>query len=267
MSLFQSFQSFPHRRCRHCMSNRPGTCRIATWAAILTVLFRCPPSLEACDENSPYLCKPYFQVKNALSPHVQPYYDQYAAPYVEVAKPYYDVVDSKVWQPTRAYAVQYGAPWVERGRDQAWAQWEKNAQPQVAKIQNLAQTKYDQSVGPYVSQTGQAVGPYYEIARTNALQVFYEYLVPSYDFVSPYASQGYDAAAGFATYTALPATYWAWDKTYSFLDSTVWPHIRVIYRANVEPQLVRIGERLGRYKTKEKVKSFQDSTPVRYACS
>lgn len=198
-----------------------------------------------------------------MSPHVQPYYDQYAAPYVDIAKPYYDIVDSKVWQPTRAYAVQYGAPWVERGREQAIAQWTKNGQPQLAKIQDFVQSKYDQSVGPYVSQTSASVGPYYEIARTNALQVYYELLLPSYEFIHPYAAQGYDVTADFTTGTALPTAYWAWNKTYAFLDSAVWPHVRAIYLANVEPQLVRIGERLGRYKTRENAKPLRDSAPIR----
>ena len=193
---------------------------------------------------------------------MQPYYDQYAAPYVELAKPYYDIVDSKVWTPTRSYAVQYGAPWVERGRAQAAAQWEKNGQSQLTKFQDLVTTQYDQSIGPYISQTGQAVGPYYDIARTNALQVFYEYLLPSYEIVQPYAIQGYKSASDFTTGTALPTAYWAWNKTYVFLDTTVWPQVRAVYLENVEPQLVRIGERLGRYKTREKAKAFQEQIPV-----
>ncbi|UPK89738.1 hypothetical protein LCI18_000673 [Fusarium solani-melongenae] len=236
--------------------------RLATWAAILTVLFRCPSSLEACDETSPSICKPYFQIKDAVSPHVQPYYDHYAAPYVEVARPYYETVESKVWQPARAYAIQYGAPWAEKVQDYVWAQWEKNGQPQLVKYQGLAQAQYDQTVGPYVKQAGEALGPYYDIARTNGLQVYYEYLRPGYEFVQPYAVQGYDAASEFTIRTALPTTYWAWNKTYAFLDRSVWPHIRVVYVQNVEPQLVRIGERLGRYKTK--VKPVHDNYSTSY---
>ncbi|KAM5366565.1 hypothetical protein ACJZ2D_010462 [Fusarium nematophilum] len=231
--------------------------RLTAWAAILTVLFRCPSSLEACDETSPRICKPYFQIKNTVSPHVQPYYDHYAAPYVEVARPYYEIAESKVWQPTRAYAVQYGAPWVEKARDHALAQWEKNGQPQLSKYQGLAQAQYDQTVGPYVDQAGEALGPYLEIARTNGLQVYYEYLLPGYVYVHPYVVQGYGVASEFTTNTALPTAFWTWNKTYAFLYNSVWPHLRVVYVQNVEPQLVRIGERLGRYKTK--VKPIQDN--------
>ncbi|KAF7554568.1 hypothetical protein G7046_g6777 [Stylonectria norvegica] len=233
--------------------------RLTTWAAILIILFRCPSSLEACDEASPYICKPYFQTKNAIVPHVQPFYDQYAAPYVEIARPYYDTVDAKVWKPTRAYAVQYGAPWVQSGREHAWAQWEKNGQPQLTKVQDLARVHYSKSVAPYVNQAGSTVGPYYEIARTNALQVFYEFLLPSYEFVQPYAVHSYGVASDFTTGTAIPTAHWAWNKTYFFLDTTVWPHLRAVYLENVEPQLVRIGERLGRYKIRDDAKTAQES--------
>lgn len=245
--------SAPIRLCildRYLLIANSYSLRLATWAAILTVLFRCPSSLEACDETSPSICKPYFQIKDTVSPHILPYYDHYAAPYVEVARPYYETVESKVWQPTRAYAIQYGAPWVEKAQDYVLAQWEKNGQPQLVKYQGLAQAQYDQTLGPYVKQAGEALGPYYEVARTNGLQVYYEYLRPGYEFVQPYAVQGYDAASEFTVRTALPTTYWAWNKTYAFIDRSVWPHIRVVYVQNVEPQLVRIGERLGRYKTK-----------------
>ncbi|KFA61086.1 hypothetical protein S40285_07175 [Stachybotrys chlorohalonatus IBT 40285] len=224
--------------------------RLSIWAAILTILFRCPSSLEACDKNSPYICKQYFNVKNAVLPHVQPYYDQHAAPYVELAKPYYNVLDSKVIAPSRNYAVQHGSPWVEKGVQYAQTEWAKSAQPRLTQLQDAAQEKYDQTVAPYLSQANKAVGPYYDIARTNALQAYYEFVVPGYQFVQPYAVQGYNRASEFTVLTALPAAYWAYDKTNIFLEKSVWPQLRVAYVTNVEPQLVRIGERLGRYSNK-----------------
>ncbi|KAH7162202.1 hypothetical protein B0J13DRAFT_3387 [Dactylonectria estremocensis] len=239
--------------------------RLTTWAAILTILFRCPSSQENCDENSPFICGPYYQVKNAVSPHLQPYYDEYAAPYVETARPYYETVDNKIWKPTRAYAIRYGSPWVEKAQEHAWAQWQKNGQPQLVKYQGLAQEKYDESVAPYVSQATYTVGPYYDIARTNALQVYYEYILPGYEFVHPYFIKGYDATSEFTTNTALPTAYWTWNKSYAFLDAKIWPHLRVVYTENVEPQLVRIGERLGRFKALDKVKVLQEKVPSSYA--
>ena len=237
--------------------------RLTIWAAIFSVLFRCPSSLDACDESSPYICKPYFQAKEMMFPHVQPYYDQYAAPYVEAAKPYYATVDGKVLTPARAYAVQYGAPWVEKGQQQVIAQWQKNGQPQVARLAALAQTRYDESVAPHLGKVSDAVGPYYEIARTNGLQLYYEQILPGYEFVQPYAMQGYDTISDFTTLTVIPTAVWSWNKTYVFVDTTVWPQLRTVYVENVEPQLVRIGERLGRYKTTSQTKSILEEAQIR----
>ncbi|KAI1261873.1 hypothetical protein F5Y18DRAFT_188640 [Xylariaceae sp. FL1019] len=224
--------------------------RLLTWYSIFTILFRCPATVELCDDEAPKICKPYFQVKQTVSPHLSPYYDAYAAPYVDLARPYYNTVDRAVIAPSRSFAIKYGGPRVAQAHAYSTVQWEKNVQPQILKYQALAKSQYDQSVSPYVRKAATVVAPYFDIARTNALQTYHELLLPSYTFIQPYAAQGYDVASTFTKDTAIPTTVWAWNKTYSFLDAAVWPHLREVYAAKVEPQLVRIGERLGRYKTK-----------------
>ncbi|KAI1458269.1 hypothetical protein F4805DRAFT_144277 [Annulohypoxylon moriforme] len=238
--------------------------RLLSWYSIYTLIFRCPSTLDACTDATPRICKPYFGIKSIVSPHVTPYYDTYAAPYIDVAKPYYNTVDRIIITPTRTYAVKYGGPRVDQARVFSQAQWEKNVQPKLSKYQTLAKTRYDETIAPHVEGVSAAVSPYYEIARTNALQTYHEFLLPSYLFVQPYAEQGYEVVYAFTTDTVVPSTIWGWNKTYAFLDSTVWPHLRDVYVMKVEPQLVRIGERLGRYKEK-KVKSVVEdahsSTP------
>jgi hypothetical protein len=252
-------------RGRHCHLpplSKPRLClgltfashgRLLTWYTIFTILFQCPASLDACDQSSPRICKPYFQLKHAVSPRLEPYYDAYAAPYVELVRPYYNTVDERVIAPSWRYAKKHGAPRLQQAQGFAVAQWKKNAQPQIAKYQGLATAKYDETLAPHVNAAGAAVAPYYDIARTNALQTYHEVLLPSYQYVYPYAQQGYAAASVFATGTAVPAALWTWNKTYVFLDGTVWPQLRVIYVENVEPQLVKIGKRLGRYNSEKKL--------------
>lgn len=223
------------------------TARLFTWYAIITILFRCPATLDACTDDSPPLCKPYFHVKQAVSPRLEPYYNTYAAPYVELAKPYYTAVDQTVLTPAWQQTVKYGAPAVAQVQSLGSAQWEKTVQPQLLKYQALAKSKYDEALGPHVNQIVTAVTPYYEIAHTNALQTYYGLLLPSYSFIEPYALQGYSTASAFTTDTIVPTTAWAWSKTHAFLDGTVWPQLRIIYVETVEPQLVKIGQRLGRY--------------------
>ncbi|KAJ8125714.1 hypothetical protein O1611_g7924 [Lasiodiplodia mahajangana] len=233
--------------------------RLLTWYSIFTVLFRCPASLDACNETSPKICKPYFHVKHAVAPHVGPYYDTYAAPYVSLARPYYETLDRNVIVPSRTYAVKYGGPRVAQAQAFGYAQWEKNIQPQILKYQTLAKAQYDQTVSPYVDKAATTIAPYYDIARTNALQTYHEILVPTYTFIQPYAIHSYDVAYGLTRDTVVPSMVWTWNKTYAFLDSAVWPHVRDVYVLKVEPQLVRIGERLGRYNEK-KAKPTVDGT-------
>ncbi|KAJ6786651.1 hypothetical protein PWT90_03591 [Aphanocladium album] len=233
--------------------------RLATWAAILTILFRCPATLEECDETSPFVCQHYFRVKNAIAPHAKPYYDQYAAPYVDMAQPYYNTVKTNVVTPATRYAVQYGEPWVVKGRDFALAQWEVNGQPRIAQLQAVTQAHYDKSVAPHVSKAATLAEPYYNIAKTKTLYAVDNVVYPAYEFSKPYAIQGYDASHRFTVTTVLPAAQWTWSNTNAFLDRAVWPQLRVVYVENVEPQLVRIGERLGRYKSHAKSKVLRDT--------
>lgn len=103
-----------------------------------------------------------------------------------------------------------------------------------------------------------ALGPYYDIARTNALQTYYEFLLPAYTTVQPYALQGYDVASDFAVNTAIPYSQWAVTTTGTFLERTVFPKLRILYGENVEPQLIKISERLGSYREGKKLKSIID---------
>jgi hypothetical protein len=187
-----------------------------------------------------------------VQPHLAPYYDTYAAQYVDVVKPYYSTLDRNVFVPTRAYTIKYGAPRVAQAQALARAQWDKNIQPQLSVYQGMAREYYDKKVGPHVDQAFSVASPYYTIARTNALQTYHEILLPSYQFLRPYALRGYIVAADFATETAIPSAFWAWEKTNRFLDATIWPRVRILYAENVEPQLVRIGNRLGRHQEPQK---------------
>ncbi|KAI1434888.1 hypothetical protein GGR50DRAFT_361682 [Xylaria sp. CBS 124048] len=231
--------------------------RLLTWYSIIIILFQCPASLDACDESSSKICKPYFHIKHAVAPHVAPYYDAYAAPYVELARPYYAAFDSKVVAPGRVQVVKYAGPRLAQVQGYGRAQWEKNVQPQILKYQALAKAEYDRAISPYVDQAATTLAPYYDIARTKALQTYHEFLVPTYTFVQPYATQGYDTAYRFTKHAVIPSTIWLWNRTYAFIDSAVWPHVRDVYILKVEPQLIRIGERLGRYK---RIRTFPEET-------
>lgn len=204
-------------------------------------------------------------MKQAISPHIEPYYDTYAAPYVDLVRPYYDALDQKVLAPGWGYAKKYGAPQVEQAQAFGRTQWETTVQPQLAKYQHLSKAKYEEKLAPHVDRVTTAIGPYYDIARTNALQTYHELLLPSYQYVQPYAHQAYRATSTFTTERAAPTVLWACNKTYVFLEGTVWPQLRAIWLENVEPQLVKIGQRLGRHNNgKKSVPKPPADAPTRY---
>lgn len=160
--------------------------------------------------------------------------------------------------PTTAYGKKYGSPRLAQAQAFGQAQWEKSIQPQVSKFSGIAQQQYTQNLAPHVDKVMNATGPYYAIARDSALQTYYGSILPTYNAIQPYAQQGYGVVNKFAVDTGIPYAQWAWTAGVVFLDRTVWPKIRVLYGENVEPQLVRIGERLGRYRDGKKLQAAVD---------
>ncbi|ESZ92239.1 hypothetical protein SBOR_7365 [Sclerotinia borealis F-4128] len=239
--------------------------RILTWYSIITILLRCPSSFDLVTDTSPQICKPYFQLRSIVVPHLEPYYNSYAAPYVNVAKPYYESLDKRVITPVTALSMKYGAPKVAQAQAYGQAQWEKTLQPEVLKYKTLARVKYDQTLAPHWNKVSAASQPYLDLAKSNVLQTYHEHIVPNFNTVQPYVIQSYRYTNDFVVETGIPYTKWAITSTGVFLDRKVWPKLRILYGENVEPQLVRIGERLGRYRDGKKLQAVVDS--VDSSCS
>lgn len=139
-------------------------------------------------------------------------------------------------------------------------QWELNGQPRLAQAQAAAAAHHNKYLAPHLDHAGQILGPYYNTVREGAESATEKYGVPAYEFAKPFAIKGYDASYQIAVTTVVPAANWAWIKSNTFLDTAVWPQLRVVYVENVEPQLVRIGERLGRYRSKARLRVLREKT-------
>ncbi|KAH8672014.1 hypothetical protein BGZ60DRAFT_504966 [Tricladium varicosporioides] len=239
--------------------------RILTWYSIITILFRCPTTPDLITDISPKICKPYFQLREVVAPHIEPYYNAYAAQYVDAARPYYKTLDQRIITPATILGKKYGAPRVAQAQAYGQAQWEKSVQPQVLKYQGIVKAKYDETVGPHIDKAIATASPYYDTAKTNALQTYYGHVLPTYNAARPYAIQGYEILSNFAVDTAIPYSKWAWETGSVFIERTVWPQIRILYGENVEPQLMRIGQRLGRYRDGKKLKAAVDKVESTYA--
>lgn len=180
------------------------------------------------------------------------------------ARPYVDTVSTRVVAPTRVVLERYAAPKLQQAKEFAQAHWATTGQPQVDKARELVTENYVQNVAPHVEKLSEAVGPYRDIAQASAMETYHDVILPSYEFVKPYAVSAYDVSCTVTTETVVPAVVYAFNETYVFMDGNVWPHLRAVYVQSVEPQLVRIGERLGRYKDSGNNGTAKKNVPARY---
>ncbi|TKA66793.1 hypothetical protein B0A49_10600, partial [Cryomyces minteri] len=226
--------------------------------------------LSDLTESSPKLCRPYLSARSFATPYFQPYYDGYLASYIDQARPYVDQLNEQVYTPARSFTKysydKYAAPRVAEAQKYGQAQWEKTVRPQLEAANAKIRDRYDTSLAPQVNKAYAAVDPYYSTAKNTLVHSYDAYLLPAYTFSTPYVQQAYTVGHRFTVDTGLPYAQWAGSSSLSFLNRTLWLRLRVLYGENVEPQLMRISARLGRYKDGKKleaaVASMESSSEV-----
>jgi hypothetical protein len=225
--------------------------RLTTWYLIFTFLFRCPASLSQLDDAAPRVCTPYVQTRSYAAPYVDPYYEAYVAPQVAKVRPY--------TAPVTAFAqdtyAAYGAHRVEHARTYAATQYDRAVRPQLQSAQGKAKAQYDVYLGPHVQTLADAAAPHYTKLRASSADVYQGTILPAYERSLPYLQQGHAYGHHLLVDIVYPHVHTAKDATWAFVLRSVWPQLRVLYGDNVEPQLVRISERLGRYRDQQKVES------------
>lgn len=236
--------------------------RLLVWYTLITALFRCPSSSDNLNEASPKVCKPYLSVRSHVAPYVEPYYHSYAAPHVEKARPYIEKFNREIYTPSLAYGKQsfdaYGAPRVQQVRTYGQDQWVKAVKPQIDAAQANVKKQYDSNLAPQVNKASAAASPYYASSRNSISEIYYTHILPALEASRPYAERTYAFAHKLTVETGLPYAQSAWSSTVVFFDHTIWPKLRILYGDNVEPQLVRIGERLGRYRDGKKLRAVME---------
>lgn len=232
------------------------------WYVIIVAAFQCPTSLDELNDASPRICKPYINARSYLQPHLQPYYDTYAGPYVEKVRPYADQVHQRVILPASTVAKysydKYAAPRLDQARAYGQQQWEKTVVPQVALAQKEASELYDSLVAPHVKKASTVAEPYYDAAKDNAINVHQNHILPAIDTSKPYLWNAYSSARDFTLSTGMPYAQKAWYALVIFVDGTLWPKVKGLYGDNVKPQLVMISERIAKYQEGRKMKAALD---------
>ncbi|KAH0300591.1 hypothetical protein KCU84_g15973, partial [Aureobasidium melanogenum] len=222
-------------------------------------VFRCPSSPKQLTKDSPNVCEPYFQLRDFAVPHLQPYYDTYASPYVQQVQPYFDRVKEQAYVPAAAFAQKHGAPRAAQIQKYATKEWKRSVRPQLDVARKHALKQYDSTLGPHVQKIQDAVSPYYTTVKASATDFYELELLPAYKHTAPYAKKFYSQAHRFSVNTALPYARWGTDLTFTFVRRQIWPRIQVLYGENVEPQISKITQRLGRYRDEKKIEAAVES--------
>jgi hypothetical protein len=229
---------------------------------IIVALFQCPSSITELNESSPRICKPYIRARSHIQPYLQPYYDSYAGPYVDRARPYAEQLNQRVVSPATKIAQQnynkYAAPRIDQFKAYGQQQWQKTVVPQVVLAQKKAAEVYDASVAPHVKKASSVAEPYYGAARDNAINVHQNHILPVLDTSTPYLMRAYNSTKDFALTTGLPYLQRVWSSVLIFVDGTLWPKVKGLYGDNVKPQLVMISERIAKYQEGRKMKAVMD---------
>ncbi|KAJ5677573.1 uncharacterized protein N7477_003206 [Penicillium maclennaniae] len=226
--------------------------RLCIWYTILTPFLRCPSHIADLNDQSPSVCKPYLIARSHVEPYITPYYDTYAAPYVEHARPYVEVVNQKVYIPASKIAKsgyeKYGAPAMEKAQAYGAAQWKVHVTPRLEAVQDQAHQLYLAQCDPYVQRGKAVVSPYYQKAASAAQTAYWDHFVPFYTRSQPFIGKTYATGQNILTTHVMPGARSTWSSVVYFANSSLWPQMTGFYSEQVEPQLVRIGQRLASYR-------------------
>ncbi|KAJ6069352.1 hypothetical protein N7499_011239 [Penicillium canescens] len=233
--------------------------RLCIWYALVTPFLQCPSNLAELTETSPRVCKPYLIARSHVEPYVTPYYDTYAAPYVDQARPYVKVLNEQVYTPASKVAKsgyeKYGAPAFEKAQIYGAEQWRAQITPRVQSARDKANQLYLAKVDPYVQQSVTVVSPYYQKANSAAMTVYWDHLVPFYTRSKPFIGKTYATSQGILTTHVMPGARYTWSSAVYFANSSLWPHVTGLYSEQVEPQLVKIGQRLASYREGKRLRA------------
>lgn len=119
---------------------------------MLTPFFHCPSRLSELTDSSPRVCKPYLIARSHIEPRILTYYNSYAAPYVDLARPYAQTFNEHVYSPAAKIVRHgydtYGAPALDRARAYSQKQWQAEVVPRLNSAQDNVNKIYTTKVDP-----------------------------------------------------------------------------------------------------------------------
>lgn len=230
------------------------------------IFWGCPHNARL-DPTAPVVCQRYDSIKHALAPHVEPYYDTYAEPYLSRAQPYL----SK----GQAYYDQFGAPTVAKGQDL----WVKQASPRLQQGYSVLNSRYYKNIHPlldrfvlsksrdtyrkYLDPHVQAattryskhVHPYFRAAQEQSYNLYTQRLVPAYRATAPRIHHAFHTAERTYAKHVEPRVHAVLKWIIRKVNQVVIPRVKVLWGVHVQPQLDRIQDKLFRSREAKQVAS------------
>ena len=175
-----------------------------------------------------------------------------------------EVFNHRVYTPASKVAKsgyeKYGAPALEQARVYGAQQWDVQVTPRLQTAQDQAYQLYLTEVDPYIQRGVAVVSPYYQKANTAALTVYWGHLVPFYTQSKPFIGKAYSTSHGVLTTHVMPGAQYTWSSVIYFANSSLWPHVTGLYSEQVEPQLVKIGQRLASYREGKRLRAVVEES-------
>jgi hypothetical protein len=230
------------------------------------IFYTCPPNARL-DPSAPAVCRRVDILKHNTLPHIKPYYDTYAEPYLARAQPYL--------QKGQGYYEQFGAPTLQRGQDL----WVKQASPRVkqgyATIQDQYSGKvhpvldrlilkplgdvYEKYLDPHVQKAGAKYGtlvhPYVQSLQRQAVRLYYERIVPAYKATAPKIQYAFHTVENKYATEVEPRIHAVIHWIYRKFETVIIPRVRILWGVHVQPQLDRIYDKLFRNREAKRVAS------------
>lgn len=242
--------------------------------ALYWILYACPAGVPSAD--APEVFHRYYNLKHLVAtkavPHLQPYYEQYAGPYIAKGKPYYD-------QANVIYG-QYAKPVV----DKSSSIYSSHVHPVAARSTKAVQTQYRARLGPivekYVAEVTNAfeqhigkhlrtvsskydavVAPYIALVRKQATGLYNEVAMPIYRKTSPYMQAALNRGKALYLTHGHPRVLDMISWAGAFLDTKIMPTIRRFYYIHVEPQVNKITDRFFQFNVSTGFATLNKTSP------
>ena len=236
--------------------------RLFFWYTLATAVFRCPSNPEELDGLSPRACEPYLTVRTHVEPFVIPYYETYAGPYVDAVRPYAHNFNKNIYSPSKSFVTRtyrdYGAPRLEQGSRFLQMRWEMIVTPWLHSARDSVIRGYGVTVRPYIRRINAVVVPRYQAVTRFITGLHRAYVSPLYLRVELGAGKVYNAVDIMFSRYISPWIQRIWSVLATFANDTIRPRVSGVYAENIEPQLVRIGQKLASYREEKVVHRMTD---------